>query len=119
MKLNEIKKLDKFTVNNPAKDKITVSVLLVYRGSFNDERLVASKEFNVQDIKDKPLIWFDLYLGIKKDNTVKIAFIYMENYDLYFFEDDGEKKRIVKKTGVSYCHTDDYDEKYIIAVNIW
>ncbi len=119
MKVNEIKKLDKFTVNNPAKNKINVSVLLVYRGSFNDERLVASKEFDVDALKDKPLTFFDLYLGIKKDNTVKIAFAYMENYDLYFFEDDGEKRKVIKKTGVSYCRTDDYDEKYIITVNIW
>ena len=119
MKNSEIKKLDKFTVENPLFKTIHVSVYLVYRGNFNDERLIESKELSVEELVGKPLLWLDAYLGCKKDNAVKIAFVYLKNRDLYFLENDGKNVKLIKKTGFTHIYSDDYDEKYIISTHIW
>ena len=79
MKISEIKKLDKCVADNFKKEKINISVYLVYRGNFNDERLVESKSFSVDDLLNKPPVWFDIYLGQKEGNTIKAAFIYFNN----------------------------------------
>lgn len=119
MKHSEIKKLDKFTVKNPEIKTIHVSVYLVYRGNFNDERLIETKELSVEELTDKPLVWLDAYLGRKKDNAVKLAFVYLENRDLYFLENDGKSVKLVKKTGFIHIYSDDYNESYIISTHIW
>ncbi len=119
MKNSEIKKLDKFTVENPQMETIRMSVYLVYRGNFNDERLIESKELSVEELVGKPLLWLDVYLGKHKASSVKIAFVYLKNRDLYFLRDDGKSVQLIKKTGFSYIYSDDYDEKYIISTHIW
>ncbi len=119
MTKREIKKLNKFVVNNPQKETIHISVYLVYRGNFNDERLVESKEFSVAELADQPLVWIDAYLGKHKQSAVKIAFAYLEKNRLYFLEDDSQKIKVVEKTGFSYYYSDDYDDAYIIAAHIW
>ncbi len=119
MTKKQILTLDKFTVENPKTQTLHVSVNLVYRGNFNDERLIDSREFHVQELANKPLVWFDLYLGKKPNNSVKIAFAYLKNRDLYFLEDDGTKITVVKKDTFSHYYSDDYDEKYIISTQIW
>lgn len=96
-----------------------MSVYLVYRGNFNDERLIESQEFSVEELIGKPLVWLDAYLGQKKDNAVKFAFVYLEDRDLYFLENDGKNTKLVKKTVFSYYYSDDYDENYIISTHIW
>lgn len=119
MKNSEIKKLDKFMAKNPQLNTIHVSVYLVYRGDFNDERLIESKELSVAELIEKPLVWLDAYLGRKKDNAIKIAFVYLENHDLYFLEKDGKTAKLIKKTGFSHVYSDDYDESYILSTHIW
>ena len=119
MKNSEIKKLDKFTVENPQLQTIHVSVYLVYRGNFNDERLIESKELSAQALNGQPLMWLDAYLGRKKDNALKLAFVYLNDRNLYFLESDGNKTKLVKKAGFSHIYSDDYDERYIISTHIW
>lgn len=115
----EIKNFDKFTVKAPKIQTIHVSVYLVYRGNFNDERLIESTEFSVEELQDKPLVWFDLYLGKKADNRIKLAFAYLEGRDLYFLEDDTKEVKVVQKTGFTHYYTDDYNEGYVISTHIW
>ncbi len=98
---------------------IHLSVYLVYRGNFNDERLIASKELSVAELEGKPLVWFDAYLDKKSGNVKKLAFVYLKNRDLYFLENDETGIKLVKKTGFSHYYSDDYDEKYIISTHIW
>ena len=119
MKLSEIKKLETFTMEDPQREYVNVSVNLVYRGCFNDERLVESKKFIFRDMVGKPLEWFNLYLGKLEQNTVKLAFVYVNKKNIYFLIDDGGKIKAVKKNEFSHYFSDDYDEKYIISTQIW
>lgn len=119
MKLNEIKKLEVFTMENPERASVNISVNLVYRGNFNDERLIDSKKFVFADMVGKPLEWFDLYLGKFEQNTVKLAFAYVNKKNIYFLMDDGGKIKAIKKHEFSHYFSDDYDEKYIISTQIW
>lgn len=119
MDINNLKSYDKFIVNNSNKKNINISVYLVSKRSFNDERLIEANHFIVDDIKNKPLIWFDLYLGKKMKNTSKIAFLYLDDTDLYFFVDDGNDIKIAKTNNYSYIFSDDYDDSYIISTHIW
>jgi len=119
MKISEIKKLEVFTLDNAERKDVNFSVSLVYRGNFNDDRLIDSKKVIFAEIENKPLVWFDVYLGKKKDNKVKIAFIYANKKDIYFLEDDGVKVKLIKKKEFSHYYTDDYDDKYIISTEIW
>ena len=70
MKVSEIKKLEVFTLDNAERKDVNFSVSLVYRGNFNDDRLIDSKKVIFAEIENKPLVWFDVYLGKKKDNKV-------------------------------------------------
>jgi len=119
MRKNEVLKTEKFFLKNPKLQKIRISVLLVYRGNFNDERLIASREFSLSDLQDKPLVWQDLFLGKKPQNQTQIAFAGVEGQTLYILQKENEKLTVFKKRSFSYTFTDDYDESYIIATNIW
>lgn len=119
MRKEQIAKLNTFVAENAQMQKIHVSVYLVYRGNFNDERLIESAEFSVAELLDKPLVWLDAYLGKKIGNEKKFAFVYLKNRDLYFLENDGENTKLVKKTGFTHYYSDDYDERYIISTHIW
>ena len=119
MTKKQILNLTTFTAENPKMQTIRMSVNLVYRGNFNDERLIASEEFHVQELIGKPLVWFDLYLEKKQNNSIKIAFAYLNNRNLYFLENDGKEIKVVKKETFSHYYSDDYDEKYIISTQIW
>ena len=111
--------LETFTVENPKTETVHVSVSLVYRGNFNDERLIESMEFQLQELAGKPLVWFDLYLGRLQNNTVKLAFAYLKGRDLYFLEDDGKRVRVIKKNAFGHYYSNDYDDAHIISTQIW
>ena len=119
MDLEKIKSAEKFTARCPKIDKIRISVYLVYRGNFNDERLIESCELSVEELKGKPLSWLDLYLGKKQGNRIKIAFAQVSGRNLYFLEDNGEEIKAIKRGEFETCYTDDYDERYIISTKIW
>ena len=117
--LKDMKSFNTFSVIDTDIKRIHMSVSYVNRGSFNDDRLVASVDIMIDDIKDKELTWFDLYLGKKPDNKIKIAPVYLEGRQLYFLQDDGESVSIVKKDGFSLYFSDDFDASHIIATEIY
>lgn len=117
--IESLKNIDEFKVVNSKVSYIHVSVYLVYRGNFNDERLVETLDISIDDLKDKELVWYDLYLGKKNDNTVKIAPAYLEGNELYLLQDDDGEISVVKKNGFVMYYSDDYDEKYIISTQIY
>lgn len=117
MKENEILNLKKCVVKNTKKTAINFSVYLVARASFNDEMLVESLKLNVDDIKDKELYWFDLFLGRKKDNKIKLAVAYIDGFDVYLLQDDGEKITSFKANYI--LSSEYYDDSYLISTHIW
>lgn len=98
---------------------INMSVSIVNRGSFNDERLVSSLKINVDDIDGKSLVWTDLYHNKKDGNKIKIAPVYLENNELYYLKDDGKDITVVKKMGFSEYFSDDFDASHIIATELY
>ena len=76
-------------------------------------------DISIDDLKDKELVWYDLYLGKKNDNKVKIAPAYLEGNELYLLQDDDGEISVVKKNGFVMYYSDDYDEKYIISTQIY
>lgn len=108
-----------FEVKDPWCQKLNISVNLVYRGNFNDERLIATKKLELSELIGQPFVWFDPYLDMKKGSTLKIALAYLEEATLYILVDDGEDISLVEKECYLHSFTDDYDSSYIIASSIW
>ena len=117
--MESLKNINEFKIVNSRASYIRVSVYLVYRGNFNDERLVETLDISIDDLKDKELVWYDLYLGKKRDNKVKISPAYLEGNELYLLQDDDGEISVVKKNGFVMYYSDDYDEKYIISTQIY
>ena len=97
MLIESMKNFDTFRVVNSNVGIIRLSVYLVYKCNFNDDRLIESLDINVDTLKDKELTWYDLYLNRKKDNNVKIAPVYLERNELYFLKNNNGKISVVKK----------------------
>lgn len=116
MNSQEILKLEKCLVKDTKKKSIDISVYMVARGCFNDEMLVKDLTIKIEDISDKPLFWFDLYLGRKADNKIKMAVAYVEGYDVYLLENDGKTTTVVKANSI--LASEDYDESYLISTHI-
>ena len=119
MKISEVKKQTTFLVKDTPFERIRISVYVVSRRSFNDERLIESQEIPLVELQDKPIAFHDVYLGKKAGNKTKIAFVCIEGKTLYFLEDNGEKVTVKKRTDFPYTYTDDYNEGYLIAAHIW
>ena len=117
--IDSMKNFDLFKVVNSNIGTIHLSVYLVYRGNFNDERLIESLDINVDSLKDKELTWYDLYLNNKSDNNIRIAPVYLENNELYCLENNNGKISVVKIDGFIKYFSDDYDDKYIISTQIY
>ena len=110
MLIESIKNFDTFKVVNSNVGIIRLSVYLVYKCNFNDDRLIESLDINVDTLKDKELTWYDLYLNRKKDNNVKIAPVYLERNELYFLENNNGKISVVKKNGFAKYYCENYDD---------
>ena len=115
MLIESIKNFDTFKVVNSNVGIIRLSVYLVYKCNFNDDRLIESLYINVDTLKDKELTWYDLYLNRKKDNNVKIAPVYLERNELYFLENNNGKISVVKKNGFAKYYCENYDD----AINFY
>ena len=118
MKKREVLALEVFKAISPKKSSVTLSVSLVYRGSFNDERMIASKTFSLNELCDKPILYFDLYLGKNKGGTKEIAIAAIEGFDIYLIERTKGRRRVIQVNALSAPFTDDYDDKYIISAQI-
>lgn len=118
MTKKEIAKLDCCTVGNTPLKYIEISVFIVEKCNFNDERLIETRWLCLEEIKDKPLLWQDVYLGKNPRSVLKIAVAYVSGTDVYLLEDDGIKVRAVKKNEYTHYYSDDYDERRIISAHI-
>lgn len=114
---NEILKLDKCVIKDTKMTSVNISVFLVARACFNDEMLIESLKIKLDDINDKELYWFDLYLGKKADNKTKIAIAYIEGTDIYLLQDNGEKIQVIKASYI--LSAEDYDKSSLISTHIW
>lgn len=114
----EILNLKKCIVANDAtRNVIHINVFYVARACFNDEMLVESMELKVDEIKDKDLYWFDLYLGRKADNKIKAAIACIERFHIYFLFDDGESIKVVKNN-YTVLNSDNFNDSYLIATHV-
>ena len=119
MLIESIKNFDTFKVVNSNVGIIRLSVYLVYKWNFNDDRIIESLDINIDTLKDKELTWYDLYLNRKKDNNVKIAPVYLERNELYFLENNNGKISVVKKNGFAKYYCENYDETLLISTRIY
>ena len=117
--MENLKRCAAFKVVNSKVKYVNMTVSMVNRGSFNDERLVSSLKINVDDIDGEPLVWTDLYLDKKDGNKIKIAPVYLENNELYYLKGDGKDITVVKKMGFSEYFSDDFDASHIIATELY
>ncbi|MBQ4510356.1 MAG: hypothetical protein II984_06495 [Clostridia bacterium] len=117
MNEQEILSLKRCVVKDTRMTSINISVFLVARACFNDERLIEDLKINIEDIKDKDLYWFDLFLNKKADNKIKIAVAYIDGSDVYLLQDDGEKIRVVKANYI--LASEDFDKSSLISTHIW
>ena len=114
MKLNDIEKLEKALVNGFDEKVIDLSVYLVQKCNFNDERLIASKVINKIEINDKDFKFFDMYLG-KAKSEKQIAFVYADDEKMFFIT---KEKEIVEISNGAYTCSEDFDESLLIACHI-
>lgn len=119
MLIESMKNFDTFKVVNSNVSIIRLSVYLVYKCNFNDDRLIQSLDINVDTLKDKELTWYDLYLNRKKDNNVKIAPVYLERNELYFLENYNGKISVVKKNGFAKYYCENYNDELLISTRIY
>lgn len=119
MTKEEIIARGRFEVSDPATDALHISVNLVNRGNFNDERLIATRKVELGELMGKPFVWFDPYLDMLKGCTIKITFAYLEEATLFILVDDGEGITLIEKECYLHSFTADYDNSYIIASAIW
>lgn len=113
----EILKTGKFTLENSLYTYINMGVWVVMKCNFNDEMLVKSLYLNVNDLKDKPLVWHDLYLGRNGEVSKKIAFLSLSGRELSFIVDYGEKKEFFVMNGYDFL-VDDNGETTLTTTKI-
>ena len=99
---------------------IHVSVFHVQRCNFNDERLIESLVIPLSEIKDKPLFWFDPYLGKFDTGKVSVAISEIGDETITMLEkrDGGIKKHTIEPIFQSFIISDDFDKSCIIAAHI-
>ncbi len=119
MKLSDIAKLETFVVEKTNHNIINVAIHLVHKDNLGDERLVKLEEIPISTLVNKPLKWYDLYFGMKKYNRIKIAPVYLNGNDLYLLEKKNKEIKVVSKNVVSVNYCDDYDNLYMISVQIY
>lgn len=118
MRYGDIVKLKKAVVENFDDKILDISVYIVQRCCFNDERLIASKRITKEDIDGKELQWFDVYLGKHHKNNYQIAFVYISGEDVYFLEKINDEIGLMKKSVFTHIISDDFDKQTLIATHI-
>lgn len=114
---NEILNLKKCVVKDTKMTQINISVFIVARACFNDERLVEDLKIKVESINGKELFWFDMFLGRKSDNKARLAVAYIEGNDVFLLKNDGEKSTVIKADYI--LASENYDESSLISTHIW
>ena len=111
---------EKITVTTDKYKSIHVSVFHVQRCNFNDERLIESRVIPVSEIKDKPLFWFDPYLGKFDTGKVSVAISDINDETITLLENRGGeiKKHTIEPIFGTFIISDDFDKSCIIASHI-
>ena len=105
-------------VESDKKFEVTYFVCLVFRGNFNDEMYLESAEIDVDDLKDKPLVWFDPYFGRSKKDKTEVAITKVTDDELTLLvRKNGEI--IKEEKGLwSYILCEDFDDSCLLASHI-
>lgn len=103
-----------FIFENSRAKSIKISVSLVYRGNFNDARLVGTKTFDIDKLLNNTPNFVDVFLG-ELNEPYLVGFIGLINDVLYMASVYGDtfKTELYTKT-----FTADYDDKYIISSEV-
>ena len=103
-----------FIFENSRAKSIKISVSLVYRGNFNDARLVGTKTFDIDKLLNDIPNFVDVFLG-ELNEPYLVGFIGLINDVLYMASVYGDtfKTELYTKT-----FTADYDDKYIISSEV-
>ena len=118
MTSKEIKALERALVKEPKCKYVKVSVFIVQKCNFNDEFLIDTKWLEVSSLADRPLEWFDPYLGRNPRSSLMVALACVDGDKVYFLEKTGGNVRVIKKGLYSHTYSDDYDDTKIIASHI-
>ena len=108
----------KTKVETEKKYEVNYFVCLVFRANFNDEMYLEDGKIDVDDLKDKPLVWFDPYLGRSKKDKTEVAITKVTDDDFTLLvRKNGE---IVKeeKGSWSYILCEDFDDSCLLASHI-
>ena len=98
---------------------LNISVHLVARACFNDERLIDSMVIDLSELEGNELVWIDVYLNKLAGNKIRIAPVFSCGDEMYFLEDNNGKINVVKKMLFSKYYTDNYDSNYIISAEFY
>ena len=103
-----------FIFENSRAKSIKISVSLVYRGNFNDARLVGTKTFDIDKLLNNTPNFVDVFLG-ELNEPYLVGLIGLINDVLYMASVYGDtfKTELYTKT-----FTADYDDKYIISSEV-
>lgn len=103
-----------FYVLDSRAQSINIAVYLVYRGNFNDARLIESRHIPLSQLVGKEPVWVDAYLG-KGKKCKEVAFLRLIEDELHLVDREGKEYETLI---YSLTLTDDFDEKYIISSEI-
>lgn len=117
MTKREVLKLNECKIESVKYKYVKICVYLVQKCNFNDEFLVENVTVNLQDIKNKPLKFYDAFLGKLGGNTKQVAIAYVNDKKLYLIEKEGKNVKVIEGNVFS-VFTEDYDERLIISTHI-
>lgn len=114
----EILNLKKCFVENPKGKYVHCNAVLVQNCNFNDEFYIESKTWQVEELDDQLLMWFDPYLGKYPKSDSKIAIAGVSGYDIYYIEEkDGVKT--AKTATISHdVGVEKYDDRQLIVARL-
>ena len=92
-------------------------VTYVFRANFNDEMYLEEKNIDIEELKDKPLVWFDPYLGRSKIGNTEFAIAKVTDEELVLLvREKGELSEW--KGDWSYTFCEDFDESRLLACHV-
>lgn len=119
MKKSDIVKLTSCTVKDAAYPFISVTVFAVQKCNFNDEYLLEQRWLTVEELKDRPLEWFDLYLGKNPKGEKRVALALVEGKQICLLEKKGEEIEVIRyNASGTYYDTDELNERCFLAVHM-
>ncbi len=110
----ELVSIDKFIDKGTKYSYIYNAIFIVQKCNFNDEWLVKSRYFKIEEFINKPLVWFDLFDGFYKNGNIKFAFTSVEEENLFILVDDG-KQRILYKLDNYDLLVEDNDKTTLVS----